>query len=211
MQHNRSTLGPRGWAILTLAAGAGLASPFLRPPQIDPLQVDLAERVSESPLASSSIPGHLTAAHGERNATVAVVNPVGTGANSTLPAQGHMGQSQMQIPEWATPPSPLDELISQGTAPPWRHEQVMNSPKLTPLDPWTSLPALAPAPRLAVPVPQPSVAAPPVTVGSLTATNVTSASRTPTPETPVAAQPTKPKQFVYQPGYQQPRTSQAAR
>jgi len=205
MQHNRSTLGPRGWAILTLAAGAGLASPFLRPPQ-----VDLAERVSESPMAPTSFPAHLATARRERSTRQGVLGASDSLPHGTLPEHGPSGQSPTQIPEWATPPSRLDQLISQGAAPPWRHENVVESPKLPPLDPWTSLPSLAPPPRPTAVLPQPSAPVAPATPGSLTATNITSALRSPSNE-PTAAPPAPRRtQFVYQPGYPQPPAAQAA-
>lgn len=150
MQHNRSPLGPRGWAILTLVAGAGLASPFLRPPQ-----VELAEQVSESTLGLSSAPGRLATV---RLAVDSLPPHALPGTSPKGPSSKGLSErgstnswgSQPQIPEWAQPTSPIDQLISQGAAPGWDQAAISETPRLAPLQPWGSPPAIAALPAQAV-------------------------------------------------------------
>lgn len=116
MNRNLS-FGPRGWAILTLAGGAALASPFLRPAQLKNSQ-------------SSS----------EQNAGGLTCNPsaYGSGAFESVPAfpadfsdEKASGASQpyqvvlrelpstaaaQQLPAWASKTSRLDDLISSNFA-----------------------------------------------------------------------------------------------
>ncbi len=134
MQEKKSTVGPRGWAMLTLLGGATLASPFLRPPSVE---VDSA--ITESPLArSTSNPqnsvGQLASA---RSRTESAAFPTAEELSAFSRQQMEIAAgSEPSLPSWAAPPSPLDALISQGAAPPWNAEPPQT--RIQPLRPWNS-------------------------------------------------------------------------
>ena len=133
MQEKRSYVGPRGWAMLILVVGATLASPFLRPPQ-----VAIDNVVTESPLAYTNSPsqsaGQLTSARSSPDADAfPVVKDLTEFDRQRL---GGAQYGEPTLPSWATPPSPLDALISQGTAPPWKGDAPQS--RIQPLRPWSS-------------------------------------------------------------------------
>ncbi len=131
MQNNRSPVGPQGLAMLILVGGAALASPFLRTPQ-----VDLTESITESPLAYPGVPGRLASAQlPYENSDPLPVNVTNfTELLDDSSSAGRLGEPK--LPPWAVPPSPLDHLISKGTAPPWRHEVEHETRKIQPLEAW---------------------------------------------------------------------------
>lgn len=217
MQHSRSTLGPRGWAILTLVAGAGLASPFLRPPQ-----VELAEQISESTLGLSSAPGRLAAVRLAVDSLPPHALPGTSSPTSTERGSTNSWGSQSQIPEWAQPTSPIDQLISQGAAPRWDQTAVSESPRLAPLQPWGTPTAVAPLPSQTIAksadqqlsaLPQPTHPLRP----TITSNSLGTSNSAPAPTSPAAvsqlvvqqqivqqaapAQAVAPRAFVFQPGF----------
>lgn len=139
MLNYRTSVGPRGLAIITLVGGATLASPFLRPPQ-----VDLVENIAEAPLAYPASPGRLASlqhsaqpaaqlSHGSADRLSASVSNVPE-LFDTNNSAAHV--TQPLLPAWAKPPSPIDHIISKGTAPSWRHESDAASGQLQPLRSW---------------------------------------------------------------------------
>lgn len=99
--------GPRAWAVLTLAIGAGLSSPFLRPPT-SPVDHSL----SESPLTRSG--SRLPAA----SVAFSRPNELPWRDDPLLSASGGGAtESEQQMPPWAEIPSRIDELIAEGAAP----------------------------------------------------------------------------------------------
>lgn len=126
MQEKLAYVGPRGWAMLILVGGATLASPFLRPPQVD---IDVDAKLTQSPLAHSNSPsigmGQLASAQHLATYPGSPSHELASGAQAASPA----------LPSWATPPSPIDGLISQGTAPTWNGE--VTQTRIQPLQPWS--------------------------------------------------------------------------
>lgn len=124
MQEKQAYVGPRVWAMLILVGGATLASPFLRPPQVD---LDVDATLTQSPLAHATSPslGQLASAHN------LATYPEPTSQDLTRGAQ----PASPPLPSWATPPSPIDGLISQGTAPPWNGDVPQS--RIQPLQPWS--------------------------------------------------------------------------
>lgn len=129
MHNNKSSVGPRGWAILTLVGGAALASLFLRPPQ-----TQQTNHLNDSAASRPAWPGRLASAQlsGEHTAKRPLEVSELVSQLDAAPMDAIQGSRlpTPQLPAWATPPSPLDHLISQGTAPPWNH-----APPTQPLEP----------------------------------------------------------------------------
>ncbi len=135
MQHKTSYVGPRGWALLTLVGGAALAAPFLRPPQ------------STEPIPDPQLPAAQTAGLARlASMDLSAANPSGLGRlpNDRSPYDLSDLSQQItppasaapsQLPAWAPVHSPIDQLISQGTAPPWQPDSRTES-TLKPLAPW---------------------------------------------------------------------------
>ncbi len=151
-QKRNATVGPRGWAMLTLIAGAALASPFLRTPRIDVGGV-APDFSTGGPLPIG--PGQLAASdwisrqHQSRPAKDRTA-PVSSGdalewSELTPAANSASGAAAPQLPSWASPPSPLDQLIAQGTAPPWQGESRRDD-GLQPLQAWVGETAQSPVP-----------------------------------------------------------------
>lgn len=106
-----------------------MASLFLRPPQTQQSNsLDAAaasQPVWPGRLASAQLSGDQAVRRPlEVSELVSQLDaaPIDTLHGNNLPTP--------QLPAWATPPSPLDHLISQGTAPPWKH-----APAAEPLEP----------------------------------------------------------------------------
>lgn len=143
MQNNRTSVGPRGLAMITLVGGAVLASPFLRPPQ-----VDLVENITQSPLAYPTSPGRLASPQPAAQHSAQPAAQLSSGSNdqhsasvANVPELFDTNNSSAQIvepqfPAWAKPPSPIDHVISKGTAPSWHHQSDATSGQLQPLQSW---------------------------------------------------------------------------
>lgn len=205
-------LGPRGWAVLTLVGGATLAVPFLRQPR-----VDVEEFESKSPMSPASGLGPFAASETTSRNTANIGSAFGDaalydGADFSQQIVPPAGTSPTALPAWAPTHSPIDQLISQGTAPPWQSDAVRPS-TIKPLEPWTdaagtshqqqalpstlartwpdanSLPIVDSAPALGR------------TPGSLAGTaqhaRPTATPRLRPPANPTPSQP----QYVYQPGF----------
>lgn len=137
MQQKKHHVGPRGWAVLTLVGGAALASPFFQSPTVD------SEDAVTQP-ASSHSTGLARLASLEFSASD-VNGHNGIGIQRSSYDQSDLTQqilspataSPTQLPAWAPVRSPIDQLISQGTAPPWQaHSETVSTIK--PLTPWTN-------------------------------------------------------------------------
>lgn len=135
MQQTRFSVSPRGWAMLTLVGGATLASPFLRPPQ-----VDVDDVVSESPLAHGSVPSRLVS----QEVSLGWPSDITTAPAGSLPFDSsslspHIAppsaSSPAALPAWARTRSPIDQVISQGAAPPWNAPASSGS-SIQPLETW---------------------------------------------------------------------------
>ncbi len=130
----KSLIGPRGWALLTLLGGVFLAAPFLRQPSVDD-----ASLTGESPKSTASEPSHFFAPEIAPTSTAsAPSDPMSDDFSGFLkqivpPA----GMSPTALPAWAPTRSPMDQLISQGTAPPWQSD-MSNVSTIKPLEPWAS-------------------------------------------------------------------------
>lgn len=131
------SFGPRGWALLTLVGGLLLASPFLRPPQVD---VEEFARGSSMPPASGFGPFDTLESTTKKPANIGSASSDSMSVDGTdfsqqivLPA----GTSPTALPAWAPTHSPLDQLISQGTAPPWQSDSASVS-TIKPLEPWVN-------------------------------------------------------------------------
>lgn len=207
------SLGPRGWAVLTLVGGVTLAAPFLRQ-----TPVDIEGFESQSPMSPASGLGPFATSRptaqnpvniGSTFGDAAMVDDADFSQQIVPPA----GTSPTSLPAWAPTRSPIDQLISQGTAPPWQSDTAHVS-TIKPLEPWTdaegtrlqqpalpstlarawpdanSLPVVDSAPSLGR------------TPGSLAGTaqhaRPTTTPRLPPPANQTPAQP----QYVYQPGFQ---------
>lgn len=137
MQHKKSYVGPRGWALLTLVSGVALASPFFRAPDVE-------------------VDGELAAPPGSHTsglARLASMEFPSTDAHDPLQGASGRGQydqsnlaqrilppasaSPTELPSWAPVRSPIDQLISQGTAPPWQAGS-KGASTLKPLTPWVN-------------------------------------------------------------------------
>ena len=135
MQHNNSYVGPRGWALLTLVGGAALASLFVRPPQAEEpaaaAKVPAAQPEGLARLASMD----LSTAHS--NGLSRLTNERSLYELSELSQQivPPAAAAPSELPAWAPVHSPIDQLISQGTAPPWQPDSESQS-ALKPLTPW---------------------------------------------------------------------------
>jgi hypothetical protein len=98
------SFGPRGWAILTLAGGAALASPFLRPAQ-------LKKQPSGSELnASETAPTFRT---GLATGVTSGIQDTYQVVSQRLPSKA----SAEQLPSWVSKKSRLDDLLSNSLAP----------------------------------------------------------------------------------------------
>ncbi|MCA9134292.1 MAG: hypothetical protein KDA45_14085, partial [Planctomycetales bacterium] len=132
MQKKDAFVGPRGWAMLILLGGAGLASPFLRPPQL------AGDSSPIEPPQSARPPANLASfsPSGPRSGSAAWDSPVS--AQAVEPPSGGrqpaaIGRSlpstasrldPTALPAWAPTRSPLDDLIAAGAAPApaWQEE-----------------------------------------------------------------------------------------
>jgi hypothetical protein len=114
--------------MLVLIGGAALASPFLRPPRIE-----MDANISESPLTRNTRPSPQLATVGfSRDAVPDANGSVASASASETDRSG--AYASPKLPAWATQPSRLDDLISQGAAPPWDDEP--STSHLQPLQPW---------------------------------------------------------------------------
>jgi hypothetical protein len=136
MQQRKSSVGPRGWAMLTLVGGAALATPFLRPPQ-----VDVDGLVTESPLTRTNGPGRLASLESTANGLSDLYPEASEPLRYDFAQQlaPPAGGSPSRLPAWAPARSPIDQLISQGTAPPWQSNAASVS-TIKPLDTWVNAP-----------------------------------------------------------------------
>ncbi len=215
MQNKKSMLGPRGWAMLTLVGGAALASPFLRPPHVEP-----EGSVTESPLAFPNAPGRLASMSLSREKSSREQSDrmaVDVRHLSEIPVEvtNTPNFTEPKLPAWATPASPLDQFISQGTAPPWRHELATEVDRMRTLEPWSNGTSHVNSPpstaQLHAPTPTQSTdesdlrgpnARSPGNLARATLHAHTATQPTPSQAAITAeATPTRPAQFVYQPGY----------
>lgn len=118
--------------MLILVGGATLASPFLRPPQVD---LDIDETLTQSPLAHAKSPttgwGQLASAQNR-----AAPPPATVAIQPNLSLNPGVDPQSPTLPSWVAQPSPIDGLISQGTAPPWNGD--IHQSRLQPLRPWGS-------------------------------------------------------------------------
>lgn len=121
MNRTHAFVGPRGWAVLTLAGGAALASPFLRPPQVDSTHFGspsaiapnfTGEAISAIASAANLRATHLPSAHALPGRVVSGVLPT-----TVSKLDEFADSSPPQLPAWVRPRSPLDDLIARGTAP----------------------------------------------------------------------------------------------
>ncbi|MEO8270764.1 MAG: hypothetical protein ABI557_13660 [Aureliella sp.] len=133
----KSSVNPRGWALLTLVGGVALASAFFRTPRVD--DEGLA---NESLLPTASGLGRLA------SLMSSATNPAKIGSTSRDPLPYDFSDFSQQIvpptassptelPAWAPTRSPIDQLISQGAAPPWQLDKASVS-TIKPLDPWVN-------------------------------------------------------------------------
>ena len=112
-----------------------MASPFMRPAEVD-LEGSLA------PPPASHTAGLARLASMEFSSTdssgvVSATNPRSPYDRYDLAQQivSPASAAPTELPAWAPVHSPIDQLISQGTAPPWRSESNRES-TLKPLTPW---------------------------------------------------------------------------
>ncbi len=151
MNRTHAYVGPRGWAVLTLAGGAALASPFLRPPHLDSARLE-----SPTSNAASFAGGTVSSNAFDVSLSSAQVLPVRV-VSGVLPTtvsklDEFVETSTPEFPAWVKPPSPLDDLIARGTAPIESASTVETSPAqgvvhLQPLRSWQGdgLPSSTPA------------------------------------------------------------------
>lgn len=123
MNRTHAYVGPRGWAVLTLAGSAALASPFLRPPQLDSTHFGApsslapnfaGETISTNASAANQRAANLTSAHALPGRVVSGVLP--TTVSKLDDFADFADASPPQLPAWVKPRSPLDDLIARGTA-----------------------------------------------------------------------------------------------
>lgn len=135
MQHKRTYVGPRGWALLTLVSGAALAAPFFRAPDVttdDSLAAPPPSHTSGlARLASMEFPAT------DPGGPVQVTSDrdpydLSEFSQQILPPAS---ASPTELPSWAPVRSPIDQLISQGIAPPWQSDSKTES-TIKPLTPW---------------------------------------------------------------------------
>lgn len=116
MNRMHAYVGPRGWAVLTLAGGAALASPFLRPPQLDSARFE-----APSATAPNFAGAHLSfpALDASPNSTQHLPTRVVSGALPTTLSKldEFADASTPALPDWVKPRSPLDELIARSSTP----------------------------------------------------------------------------------------------
>lgn len=147
IQPRKPRLGPRGWAMLTLAGGAALSSPFLRPAE---LKVPVGEPAlryevtSETTLASTPFAASGNAAW-----------PLDPAQRDAQPSQTlhatprQLGSERLpstdptprQWPDWVKPTTRLDRMIAEGAvhAPsPARQDWEPNRSSLPARDPWVA-------------------------------------------------------------------------
>lgn len=133
----KSFIGPRGWAVLTLIGGVALASPFLRGPRVD--VEGLASESSRSPesgLSRFAAPESTTKnpANIDSASSDTRLYDFSDFSQEIVPPPG---SSPTALPAWAPTRSPIDQLISQGTAPPWQSDKASVS-TIKPLEPWAN-------------------------------------------------------------------------
>ncbi len=211
MQKN-SSFGPRGWAVLTLVGGVTFAAPFLRQPRLAEKQFANASSLpptsGPNPTEAMRPTTNSSASSGSAFQDSVLADGLGFSERIVPPA----ATTPTALPAWAPTRSPLDQLISQGTAPPWNSD-ARNTSTIKPLEPWvnaaeSSQPPLALPPTLARAWPDanslPITDSAPVaarTPGSLAATaQHVYPSSTPRLRQPANPAPTQP-QYVYQPGF----------
>ncbi len=136
MNRTQAYVGPRGWAVLTLAGGAALASPFLRPAQIDSAR--LASGPATSELAAwSPIPSELDGFESSSNLLPGRI--VSGTLPTTVSRLDDWTTSEIPLlPKWVTQQSPLDELISRAKSPAPQPDSYVERPtaELQPLRTW---------------------------------------------------------------------------
>ncbi len=153
MQQKKSYVGPRGWAMLTLVGGTALASPFFLPPDVDVegsvKQPPASHAAGLARLASIELPG--TDSSGLARTGSAFDLP--DLSQQILPAAG---TALTELPAWAPVRSPIDNLISQGTAPAWQSDSAGES-TIKPLTPWINgAGTVQPPPPLSPPLSPPA-------------------------------------------------------
>jgi len=116
MNRTHAFVGPRGWAVLTLAGGAALASPFLRPPQVDSTHFGspsaIAPNFTGEAISSNASATNLPSAHALPGRVVSGILPT-----TVSKLDEFADSSPPHLPAWVRPRSPLDDLIARGTAP----------------------------------------------------------------------------------------------
>lgn len=162
MKDNRLTLGPRSWAVLTLAGGSALALPFLRAPRTDsPRPAELAITQQQLP---ADIPAPSQALHAANNLPTIAGNLPSTAPDNPatqpqifravigeFPTTQRIGAtitrgptpSRVSLPEWARPESKIDEVIAMGIAnspPPTEIRSGDNDGSFR-MKPWTEAPS----------------------------------------------------------------------
>jgi hypothetical protein len=211
------SLGPRGWAVFTLVGGVTLAVPFLRQPRVGvegfEIQSPMSPASGLGPFAASEPTARNTANNGSAFGSsafgdAAVVDSADFSQQIVPPA----GTSPTALPAWAPTHSPIDQLISRGTAPPWQSDTARVS-TIKPLEPWTDAAGTS-QPQQALPSTLarawPDGSSLPIadnapalgrTPGSLAGT-AQHARPTATPRLRPPANPTPSEpQYVYQPGF----------
>jgi hypothetical protein len=131
MQANKKYFGPRGWAVLILAGGAALATPFMRAPR-----VAMEDEISESPLAKSrgSNTAFAAASFARPMGFDHLDRPAGRDDLPEIISPDAGDNLTPDFPSWASPPSRLDDLIAAGAAPPWSDSPTATT--LPPMQPW---------------------------------------------------------------------------
>ncbi|MEZ6138766.1 MAG: hypothetical protein R3C53_28095 [Pirellulaceae bacterium] len=143
MTQKRSTLGPRGWAILTLAGGAALSSPFLRPAQLAQPEPLITDPLPTAPVLAANYgpaPSFASQSSMRTGTTASIVeasSPATTVDVSAISnAQKVITSNQAALPTWAKKASPLDALIQVG--PVAGEFTELASGALQPIQPWQS-------------------------------------------------------------------------
>lgn len=131
MTENRISLGPKGWAILTLAGGAALASPFLHPPVARPLH-DSPEHNTFAQNGRAQDSDWQSDSPSDSEGPDSVVRIV----SGTLPSTT-LASSDAPMPEWARSRSKLDEIMAQGAVDAPINSTLSRNPP-TQMKTWTS-------------------------------------------------------------------------
>lgn len=158
MQQRKSFVGPRGWAMLTLVGGFTLAAPFFRPPD-----VDVEGAVKQPPNSHSTGLARLASMEFQAADPVGPTWDASDRSSFGLPDLSRQilapaSSSPTELPAWAPVRSPIDQLISQGTAPAW-HSGAERESTLKPLRPWINQAGAGPLQTATSPAPSPATIA----------------------------------------------------